>query len=486
MGIGNALVQPFIQRSNEPRLNSLFLPILGAAQNFTSNLGVKKNLMNWYKKVPELTAIVDMVAESIASSYHFEPIKDGDAARNKILQAEEFAKKVRYSQMLQEQQIDELVTGESFVWLGWLSDGRLKDFAKNFSQIPGLESKSRNKVHDKIYLQLKAENTRPNFMKVMASTSVNIIHDGYTVKNYSQHVFNAYTTEATTFDPKEVLHFKHMSVDGKIEGFTPLSGNIVPQRLLSLMWLNQEALQQNGGHPDKIFTLKDVQPGSPAYKQVEQQLRSYKTVTNKHGNMLWTGQVDVIDLMNTDAMLFKEVGLYVASVLAMHWNVPKSFLPYVVDGTNSKSDVGGASERMFWNRIEKIQDRISNEYNRNLWNKYFGVNLVFDKEYKQDEAAENTAIQLKLGNIEMMNRLLANVDSQITKDKMLLMLGLRDGDIEEKKEDPLATGMLRQGMLPQNHNKPLGQDDNARNAQKQNEQVARAKQAGGPSGMGPV
>jgi len=486
MVIGKILVQPFRQRVGEPRLNSLFVPILGAAHNFTSNLGLKKNLMKWYKTVPELTGLIDMVAESVAGKYHFEPIKPGDQSKNKIMQANEFAKKVRFGSMLQEQQIDELVTGESFVWLGWLDDSRLKDFAKNFSQIPGMEVKSRDKLSDTLFLQMKENNIRPNFMKVMASTTMNIIHDGYTVQDYTQHVFNAYTTGNTTFDPKEVIHFKHMNVDGKIEGFTPLSGNVVPARLLAMMWLNQEALQQNGGHPDKIFSLKDVQPGSPSFKQIEQQLKSYKIQENKHGNMLWTGQVDVVDLQNTDAMLFKDVGLYVAGVLAMHWNVPKSFLPYIVDGTNTKSDTGGASERMFWKRVEKIQDRVSSEYNKELWNKYFGVNLVFDKSYKQDEAAENTATQLRLGNIEMMNNLLANVDKQLTVDKMLLMLDLNEKDIKKKKLDPMATGMLRQGMFPQKNDKPVGEDDNVNNAQKRNEQVSSAKQSGGPSGMGPT
>lgn len=482
MAISSSVVSAFIRPNrHEPMLNSLMLPILSTTRLYTTNLGRKKNQMNWYKLVPELTAIVDMVAESVAGKYHFEVI-DG-SGRNKLKAARAFSKHVNLPSLLFSQAVDNLVCGEAFGWLSLASDKDISKLSKNLVDLNSGElnsEKMKSDAYNKLFFEIKA-NIVPGKYKYVASSTMNVLNDGYDTIAYSQIVRGV----VTDFKPENIIHFKNMDIDGKPEGFTPFSACLTPAKLLYMMWTNQQALQENGGHADKIYTLKNTSVNSPAYKAMKDQIESQRIIENRHGNLLFTGEVDVIDLMDKDAMLFKEVGLYVTGALAMQWNVPRTFLPHIVSGTNTQNDTGGASERMYWKRIEKMQDRFADVYNTELFNKFFGVDLVFDKEYKQDEAAENTAKQLGLTNIEFMQRILGNYQFKLNPETLFNLMGLEEGDLEKMSAEEVlqASGLARQGMLPQNNDKPKGTDDQIISSRKMNEQVSLSKQAGKSVGV---
>ena len=63
----------------------------------------------------------------------------------------------------------------------------------------------------------------------------------------------------------------------------------------------------------------------------------------------------------------------------MHWQIPRSKLPFILGGTNAKSDIGGEAEKGYWANVERKQDRLAEIYNTQLFIPRFGVKLVFDK-----------------------------------------------------------------------------------------------------------
>ena len=119
----------------------------------------------------------------------------------------------------------------------------------------------------------------------------------------------------------------------------------------------------------------------------------------------------------------------------MLWEIPKSSIPYIVGGTNTKDDNGGNSERGYWKNMMYFQRSFAETMNTQLWIPHFGVKIVFDNTFIQQDLQKETAKQLKLGNLMAANTLLRTTGNQISQTKLLRALGLTVQDIEEAKEE---------------------------------------------------
>jgi len=456
-------------------INSLVVPQLSDNYMGWSQMGIKKRRMQWYKSIPEITALLNMVAEDVVGSYHFEPVEKKQSNRNRVKSAEEFAMNNRYRRVLLAREIDKVVTGESFGWLGKIKKEQIKEaLSDSMKRKYGIHSKEVNMMSSIAYINLVNKQfkindedlLRPRKYRYIASSSMNIIHDANDILGYQQNV----NGQIVDFSPEEIIHDMFYETDGKVNGFTPVESLMLQLELLNLMWRNQWALQKKGG-PDRIVVLKNEVVNSVAYKKIEQQLKDYNVIEESHGNMLFTGDISLENFQQLDAMQFKEVGLYVTGLIAMNWCIPKSRIPYIVQGSNSKADIGGSAESAYWKRIESEQDRVSEIENMQLWIPYFGVKLVWDKEYKQDEVVENTAEQLRLGNIEMTNKLLSQYQLKLSKDQLLRKMNLDEDAVEESEDLFESTGMLRQNMLPTS-TVQSNQENQAMRQQKRDEQLS--------------
>ena len=243
------------------------------------------------------------------------------------------------------------------------------------------------------------------------------------------------------------------------------------------------SIHKNGGSPDKIFILKNTDVNSPSYKRIKEQLEKYKLVENKHGNMLFTGEVGIEELNQLDKMQFMDMGLLVTGLLAMHWQVPKSSIPYIVGGTNTKDDTGGNSEKGYWDNIECMQ-RIDAEIdNSQLWIPHFGVKLVYDKTYVQKDVQEETAKQLKINNAITMEQLLKTSKVRLSQDKKIKLLGLTSADVEEiPLEEQESFGEEPQSSLNKQPAKDANDTVGAQNqAQKKRDEQAASERSNSPS-----
>lgn len=481
-----------------PMINSLTNSLYSYLSEY-GQVRKKKELMAWYKRIPELTGLTNKVAKDIVGKYHFEAVgKDASTGRNRLLKANRFAAEVALRKTMLSHVVDMLVTGDGFGWIGKMSKSNLKELVdarlsevrkigklekKSLSSaimdslMPMLECKIENNIED--LTSIDEDLLRPRKYRSIASSTMEIVFDQYDIQKYIQWVGG----NQQEFSTEEIIHFTLQDVDGKINGFTPVECVIVQLELLRLMWQNMLSIHKNGGAPDKLFVLEDIKPGTEAYSRIEQQLQKYKLVENKHGNMLFTGKVTVEELNQLDKMQFMDSGLYITGVMAMQWQIPRSSIPYVVGQANTKDDTGGNSERGYWMNIDFAQQIFAETFNTQFWMPYFGVKLVFDNAYVQHDVQIETANSLKFNNVKLVDDMAKSHGKQLTFEKLTELIGLHPDYFEEAEQMmPVASTMNQQLSKDE-----VGKSDdkkNADNRKKVEQQNVIASRGISPSGVG--
>jgi hypothetical protein len=490
-------------RVNMPMINS----IATSAQNVFSEVSQtrkKRALMAWYKHIPELTAFVNKVAIDSTSRWHFTTVSPTESGRNKILKANKFAQAVVLGQTMNSQMSDMLITGDGFGWMGFLRDKDVRDKIRKSVNRSGLflELKEKHKLFEDLYSKawtdkkqvegfhdtsaIDEDLLRPRKYRCIASSTVEILFNQFDIFGYRQLV----GTNVINFDPKEIIHFTLMKRDGKVNGFTPVEAVLVQLELLRQMWQNQLSLHRNGGSPDKIFSLENVNPNSPAFRNIEQQLSKYRIVENKHGNMLWTGKLQVHELQQLDQMQFKDLGLYITGLVAMQWGIPKSSIPYIIGSANTKENTGGNEERGYWEVVKNFQENFSEIMNTQLWIPHFGVKIAFMNPFLQMDIQNENARMIKLNNVITMDDILGRADKRLKPIKRLRLLDLTSEDVEDIPEEErmitqeqTASGM---GTGAQMGEREATRSDGETNIskRKREEQANTMASAGVPTGVG--
>jgi len=456
----------------------------------------KKRLMGWFKQIPELSALSTKFVRDIVSDFHFEPVKGfrtNGVKKANLFVAQSNYKRIKYSRVL-----DRLITGEDFLWLGKLKKKQIKEHAikfvkEKYGKLETKEAKAMSdilckEVFNVIDTQHQIDNPeaidediiKPRMIRHMASSTMQVIYDQYDLKNYVQDVGG----KKEPFSPDEVIRGTFFDVDGKVNGFSNVEGIIVQLELLRFMWQNMLSVQRNGGSMDKIYTLEDMKDvSSPAYKRIEEQLKSYKQLENKHGSMLFTGKVNVTELQQLDSMQFKDLGLYITGLVAMQWSIPRSSIPFIVGGTNTKDDTGGNSERGYWDTVEYCQKIDADIDNNELWIPYFGVRMVYDTKFIQKDVQVETAKQLKYNNIKLTNEMLRASGKQIKPDLLTKMVGLVPEDLEVYEEPAEEIDSTLNNQVSKDDAKPVG-EQNVSDKKRREQNSVIASRGAPPTGVG--
>lgn len=453
----------------------------------SGNLSLKKFYINVYKTSPELNALINSVAGDIVGNFAFVPVQ-GSLGRNRIQQAQKFSENNQMKMCMLNMVIDWLMTGEGFLWLKGYTETQIKEaltktIEQQHKKIKGKEAEAMASLAFKALQEKERYDDEdvlaPREIRYVASSTMDLQFDAWDILGYIQRVAGGPGKKFTT---EEIIRITDLMVDGKPYGFTPIHSLVTQIDLLNMMWRNQKALQKNGGAMGKIFSFKDLKIGTPAYERIAEQLVSYRLQENKHGNYLMTGDLTVTDIEQMDGMQFKEVGLYILSILAMHWQIPRSKLPVILGNTNAKSDIGGEAEKSYWANIERKQDRLAEIMNTQLFIPKFGLKLEFDKEYKQDDIREEQVLTSKLTNLNQTKVLLAAYGKQLSYDYIIRRLEIDDANVEELSPE------MQQTMLPQQNqmsNDSLMKNDanRAMAKNKQTEQTKISESRGKPSGI---
>lgn len=424
-----------------PFLNSLFTNTSG----LFAELGEKPSYLGFVKfikRCPQLIAFTDIIVSDIISDeLKFIPPDHRSSGRNNILRAKQFWRSNDGNTLLKETIRDYLLFGIGYNYVAALD----KNFQKEVrNKIKVFESKELGFKADQIY-----EDIAPEFVKKLrhvAASTMNISHSETEITGYIQRV----GINTKYYSPDEIITMKFMPFNGEVYPYCPLECLLAEIYLLWLISQNYVSFFENGGHPDKVFILPKEQFNSPNYKQLVDTLQKYKKIQNKHGNLVFTGDITIEDMMKVEKdMAHQDLALYVTGVLALFYKVPAGRIPFLIGKASSMGDAGGLADAGYWRQISVMQSDIENAYNVALFEPYFNVCLTFGRGYKQDEVRE-TATEMQRVQIaeQMMNLGLWSSEYAAFK------LDVPDDVLEEakvqKEERDAAQAQLDSGMLNQN------------------------------------
>jgi|GEM_PF-2503542 len=480
-------IQQYLKKTNDfqssrhlPLLNSLFIERFSQFNPYDQDNNFK-TYIKWARRSPQLMGFLNIIAtDMLSDNINFHPL-DKSSGRNKIINAKEFWEQNRGIDIAEETIYDLMITGIGYNWLGKISNNQLKEFCKlaireTMPEVKGeeCEFKARQMTEE---IKKGTSGKIVKKLRHIAASTVSIHTDEHDVLKYIQRV----GVNTKTFSPDEVLVFKLMPFDGKVFPFPPMEAILSEIYLLWLITQNYVSFFENGGKPDNVFILPKELAGSKNHQYLIDTLTKYKKIQNKHGNLVFTGDLTIEKLMEIEhQMENKDLGLYLTSVLAMMYGVPVNRIPFLVGKAAAGGDSGGLADTGYWRKISVWQSKLEMTYNRDLWIPHFGVEMKFRRGYLQDEVRETQNAMQKTSVAEQRLSLglwtmeeaadYLGIDSEVVKE----------AQIEKKKreDEALKSGMLNQN-LENNGNVMKNQDAKNKAKKKQDTQNRNQQNAGG-------
>jgi len=464
---------------NFPLLNSLFLERFSMF-NPNSPDNSFKTFMKYARRSPQLMGFIDIIAtDMLSDGVEFTSIKK-ESGRNKILNARKFWAANSGIEVSQATIYDLLITGIGYNWIGKISNKQMKEFCKTSIQefLPEVKEGVLEYKAERMMEDIKEESPEKLAKKLrhVAATTMSKNTNEYEVLNYVQRV----GVNTKKFDTDEILEFQLMPFDGKIYPFPPMEAILAEIYLLWLITQNNVSFFENGGKPDSVFILPKELAGSPNHKYLIDTLKKYKKIQNKHGNLVFTGDLTVQKLMDVDQQMEnKDLGLYLISVLAMMYGIPVNRIPFLIGKAAAGGDSGGLADTGYWRKISVWQSKLEAVYNRELFIPFFGVEMKYRRGYLQDEVRETqnemqkTQIAEQRMNIGLWTAEDAgeflNIDVEIIKKAQ---------EEKKKRDEEIQSGMLNQN-LENNGNVMRNQDAKEKAKKKQTTQNKNQQAAGG-------
>jgi len=409
------------------------------------------SLIEWLQNTPELVTVFNVIIEDTLS--------DGftlSGGKNKVKKVEELFKRNNIKSRIFELLFDALPTGDGYWLKRKISENDLKSkinkICKRVYTSNGIEYKSL--IADGILDELKSEDEdvlKTREIITVPSNTMSINYDEYgNVKSYIQRVSG--NSEQIEFLPDEIIHFKLMPQAGKVYSFTPLKSILIELNILRSIKIVASSEFINGGSPRLIITLPNANPNSPQFKRMKESLEEYKDLTNRSRVMLIGGEGSDIKPTVLNSMVltpeFKELAKWVTQIIIALWGIPSSRIPNLV------SAIGGDSGRQssdegYYRKIAHLQDLLEDLINSQLLDEY-GVELKFNRSYKQDEIREAQAKMFKVDIVAKEQSLLAPYGIRMKKEVLLKELNLKEEEIEEGKIEEIKYPDNRQEFVNNN------------------------------------
>ena len=411
----NINIKPF-GRAGRPLYNEPVAAIVPGV--YKSNLGTARELMKWSLKSPEALGILQAITNDMLHGYHFKAIDNSSGpgrkkdSAEKVAKAEDFSKRNMVSLEREQALFDCLITGDGYLWKGKpekdkrMAEDILRKTLKNYNG--NIEYKS-NSFKFPSGREIKVseffdEDVQEKSLEHVASTTVEPIYTAEKVIGFKQLIGSAELVDSTGtrvlrlqtnpmglaerfWTEDEIIHFKFLSVDGKVWGYSPTQA-LLP--IISTLQLHKDYMGHffdNNGIPNKIFIFKKASPQHPSVKALENVLEMGKKSANKNRNLILTSEVEVTDLNRFDKdMEFRQLVTYYTGLIALAFNMPMNRIQaIVVDKRDEGSDINDSA---YWRSISKKQQYWADIENSQFWNPEFGVDIVFDNPFVQDKIRE--------------------------------------------------------------------------------------------------
>ena len=424
-----------------------------------------KTIIAWIQRTPEAIGILNALVTDIISDGQTFVSPEGKALGKQVKRrVETFWRKNEGKNLMKGALYDWFCLGNSAIWKGKISDTDIKEAFSACSPPTNLEYKE---FESKQFIDEDLLKVRTLVQVPWSTMNIDLAQDGRSVDRFRQMVSGKI---ALNFSPEEIIHAKFMNFDGKVYGFTPMIASMSVISSLGLIKDNNGFFFQNGGVPDWMFILPQEQADSPNHQLLVQVLSDYKETRNKHGNLIFTGEVNPIALNKWDKdMEFRQMAIYYTGVLATAFNMPIARIASIIGGTVKQPAASqDLSEAGYWRTISCAQDYWEDLLNTQLFEPEFGVWIKFNKGFKNDQIKE---AQRDSQALQVANDLLKMnaVNDEYVYDRMMIPERFRTG----KKLKPLETQQggfnVGQGNNPSNQEKFTGEASQAKSSRKKNE-----------------
>lgn len=398
----------------------------------------------WFKTSPELIGTISIPITDILGDRPFFTSAEGEKlSKSEQKNAKKFWRNNRGKETLRASLFDAFITGDGYLWTGKPSKKEISAAVKEACKKLDISVFQTKELMVKASADEDLKVTRS--LDYVAASTMTIVHDQFEIKEYVQNIM----AQTSRFRPEDIIHYRFLTLDGRVEGFAPVEALSAEIFLLSFVKNNMLAYQRNGGNPDKVFILPKEIAKSKNHQFLLEQLQQYKRVQNRHGSLVFTGDLEIKDLQgNPKDLEYKELALYVTSNIAFAYGIPVSRIPYLIGSSATGGDSGGLSEKGYWTKISDIQDSIEDLLNGQLFEE-LGWNINFTRSYKQDEVREAQTRNMAADTVLKYQEILLKNNKQITLNKTLELLDWNDEDVE-KVEIPEISKEINNPLENQN------------------------------------
>ncbi len=432
-----------------------------------------KTYMKWVKKSPQLMGFLNMIiADIMSDDIEFKPISSQKDKQD----AEDFFRLNKGRILLEETLLDFLSLGIAYNWVGKISEKQFKEICDSviseYKEKYNIELKAED-IANRVLTSKKKELAKK--WRYIPASTVSIKTDFVKPIAYVQRVGARYNN----FDPKEVITFKLTPFDGQVYPLAPMEVILSEVYLLWLISQNYVSLFENGGSPDKVFILPNELANSRNHQYLINTLKKYKKIQNKHGNLVFTGDLKIEDLVKMeDQMENKDLSLYLVGVLALYYGVPSGRVPFLIGKSANPAEGGGLADSGYWRKISVWQTKIEEALNRDLWMPFFNVEMKFKRGYKQDEVREIAVDKQKTDVVEQRMKL-----GLWTVDAAAEYLNIDPAEVkkaQQQQKEIEKSNLVQQNMLS-NQQKMIEGDKRQNDLRKQSTQNNHLALAGGSS-----
>lgn len=423
--------------NREPIINDPFVASSAIISTVSSD---RKKFWKYWKRTPELVAQTNAITTDILSDgYRF------IGAQINVDKAQRFAEDVLFDLLLEEFVSDSLVTGDSYLWKGAITQSDAFIAAKEFyaEKDRRLGQKTIEYKAADFLSNLDEDTFGTKSLRFIPSTTMSINYQDKFGKSlvFTQDV----NGQKAVFAPSEIVHMPFQKVNGETYGFSPVESIFSEMTLLATLKDYLGNFFANNGTPNFMFVLPKEITGSPNYVNLVSKLKEFKKIENKHGNLVFTGEINIQELnkFNKD-MEFKNLAEYLTKVIAMVWQVP----PSRYGGKDSQGDTS-LTNQAYYRNIAHFQSKLEFILNTQLFNE-FKVKIRFNRSYKEDEIRESTIQKQKTDITEQ--RLKLGIWNAAAAFDYLNVPNEHRGDLEAKiaADAKLQSGQLNQNSLPIN------------------------------------
>jgi hypothetical protein len=375
-----------VNLKERPILNSMYIPSVTTPAPRSFDL---TTLMYWIKRTPECIGILKRISNDIVTDVTFTAVEKKAKGRPSQTykptvedKANSFAVRNNYKRKLVALVIDWLATGDFYLWTGKITDRMVKETAiKHYKEL-GIEMKEieTKQFFDEDFNGISA-------LEIVPSTMVRIKHDEFKVLKFHQRD-RANPGVDREFNPDEIIHGKFIEIDGNVYGFSPMEAGYTTIRTINSIQDYNWYYFENGAKIDRVWKYMGT-PSPDYWKKFKEDVAKYVSVKKAHGHLFVAGAEKIeSEVLNeiSEKMEHRDLAIHSVGKLAFAFNMAADTLSPIL-GKDIRQAAGSSDvEDAGYNRnIERAQEYLENLLNDQLWIPFFGVEMRFERTFRQDQ-----------------------------------------------------------------------------------------------------